>query len=83
LEFFSLTIVLTKLHILAEAKIEAVEFSTWFGGSNSGWGPPKDTHVLLRNIKVWRDDPPGTPYVVPSSPRPPVLVEEELYETPW
>ncbi|WPT11952.1 hypothetical protein PSENEW3n2_00005451 [Picochlorum sp. SENEW3] len=66
-----------------EAKIEAVEFSTWFGGSNSGWGPPKDTHVLLRNIKIWRDDPPGTPYVVPSSPRPPVLIEEELHETPW
>lgn len=66
-----------------EAKIEALEFSTWFGGSDTSWGPPKDTHILLRNIKIWRNDAPGTPYVVPSSPRPPVLVEEELDETPW
>ena len=66
-----------------EAKIEAVEFSTLFGGSYTSLGPPKDTYVLLKNIKVWRDDAPSTPYVVPSSPRPPILVEEELGETPW
>jgi hypothetical protein len=64
--------------------LEAVEFSTWFGGSDTTWGPPKDTHILLRNVRVWRDDDPsGDPHVVPSSPRPPVLVEEELEETPW
>ena len=67
----------------ADAKIEAVEFSTWYGGSDTSWGPPRDTHILLRNIKIWRGDLPSAPSVVPSSPRPPVVVEEELHETKW
>lgn len=65
---------------LSDYKVEAVEFSTWFGGSDTSWGPPKDQYILLRNIRVWRDDDPdeGSQYVQPSAPRPPVLVEEDL-----
>lgn len=65
---------------LSDYKLEAVEFSTWFGGSDTSWGPPKDQYVLLRNIRVWRDDDPeeGSQYVQPSSPKPPVLIEADL-----
>ena len=71
---------------LEDYKLEAVEFSTWFGGSDTSWGPPKDQHILLRNVRVWRDDAPdeGSQFVVPSAPRPPVLVEQDLGAIePW
>ena len=39
--------------------IEGVEVSTWFGGSDNSWGAPYDTHIMLRNFRAWRRDPPA------------------------
>jgi len=34
--------------------VEAVEIASWFGGSDETWGPPSDTYVLIRNLKMYR-----------------------------
>jgi hypothetical protein len=39
--------------------IEGVEACTWFGGSDNTWAAPYDTHIMLRNFKAWRYDPPA------------------------
>lgn len=41
-----------------DIKIEAIEFASWFGGSDESWAPSKDTYILFRNIKAYRSGPP-------------------------
>lgn len=41
----------------ADINIEAVEIASWFGGSDATWGPPTDTFVLIRNLKMYRIGP--------------------------
>ena len=41
--------------------IEGVEVSTWFGGSDDTWAPPYNTHIMMRNFRAWRSDPPAVP----------------------
>ena len=45
------------LIFIAEVKIEALTFASWFGGSDSSWAPPKDTFALLKNMKAYRTGP--------------------------
>jgi len=48
---------LTHINLIAEVKIEALSFASWFGGSDSSWAPPKDTFALLKNMKAYRTGP--------------------------
>lgn len=42
----------------SNVKIEALSFSSWFGGSDASWSPPKDTYLLLKNMKAYRTGAP-------------------------
>ena len=41
----------------AEVKVEAINFASFFGGSDASWSPPRDTYTLIRNMKVYRTGP--------------------------
>ena len=58
----------------SKVKIEAIDFASWFGGSNPSWSPPKDTYVLLKNLKVYRT---GPPTITTNNGRAVIMSEEE------
>ncbi|KAL4522807.1 hypothetical protein Ndes2526B_g00860 [Nannochloris sp. 'desiccata'] len=71
--------------------IEGVEVSSWFGGSDATWSPPKDTHILLRNLKVYRTGPAtaasladgGRSAIGTPGPNKQTVVEEVMDIAPW
>jgi hypothetical protein len=38
----------------ADVDIDAFVFSTWFGGSDGSWAPPRTVDSYFRNIKMYR-----------------------------
>lgn len=42
-----------------DARVEGVEFASWYGGSDNTWAPSEDMYTLIRNMKLWRDDAPA------------------------
>lgn len=40
-----------------KVKVEAIDFASWFGGSDASWSPPEDTHILIKNMKAYRTGP--------------------------
>ena len=69
----------------ADANIEGVEISTWFGGSDNTWGPSKDVYTMFRNFKLWRDDavaPVSAQAVLQSLPPEQVVVVEDMEVAP-
>ncbi len=45
--------------VSSDAVIDGLEISSWFGGSDATWAPPKDQYTLLKNFRLWRNDPPA------------------------
>lgn len=41
----------------AEVKVEAINFASFFGGSDASWSPPRDTYTLIRDMKAYRTGP--------------------------
>ena len=41
----------------SSVKVEAIDVASWFGGSDASWSPPKDTHILIKNMKAYRTGP--------------------------
>lgn len=41
----------------SKVKVEAIDVASWFGGSDASWSPPKDTHILIKNMKAYRTGP--------------------------
>eukprot|EP00887_Chlorella_sp_A99_P007963 scaffold12.g7963.t1 len=39
--------------------MDSIYFSVWFGGSDASWAPRRDTHLLFRDIRLRRMDPPS------------------------
>ena len=73
----------------SDMKIEAAEMSSWFGGSDDTWSPPRDTYVLVRNVKIYRTGPAtayvgsGRAAVVTPGPTQQTVVEEVMDIAPW
>ena len=40
-----------------KVKVEAIDFASWFGGSDASWSPPRDTYTLIKNMKAYRTGP--------------------------
>lgn len=41
------------------AAVEAIEVVTFYGGSDSTWAPSTPQHLMFRNFRAWRADPPS------------------------
>lgn len=74
-----------------DMKVEGVEISSWFGGSDATWSPPKDTYTLIRNVKVYRTGPPtavgeangARSAIYAAGPKKQIVVEEVMDVAPW
>eukprot|EP00889_Picochlorum_renovo_P003236 jgi/Picre1/30266/NNA_005632.t1 len=40
-----------------KVKVEAINFASFFGGSDASWSPPRDTYTLIRDMKAYRTGP--------------------------
>jgi hypothetical protein len=80
-----------KWRVNGDMNIEGVEISSWFGGSDATWSPPKDTHILLRNVKVYRTGPATAAAGADGArsalrtpgPKKQIVVEEVMDIAPW